>query len=258
MHSFGIGKLVLAGERCTAERMSGNGCGCLLRQIRLNERFPQIIMSESMPTVFIVEDESCVSRAFARLIRSAGYHAEVYDCAHAFLERTRVPSCPACVLLDVQLPDLNGIELQQELKKELPIVFVTGHGNIAMTVHAIRAGATDFLTKPVRDTDLLRAIAQALQLSVEISASKQEMTNICRPFDNLSLRERQVMDLVVAGLRNKQVAYELGVSEKTIKVHRASVMQKMGVCSLPELVRIAERIASSPQYKSGRDAGDEN
>jgi FixJ family two-component response regulator len=216
------------------------------------------IMSESSPIVFVAEDELCVSRAFARLIRSAGYQAEVYDSAGAFLERTSVPSCPACVLLDVQLPDLNGIELQRRVKKELPIIFVTGHGNIAMTVEAIRAGATDFLTKPVRDTDLLRAIAQALQLSVQMNDMKREMFDIFGRIYSLTLRERQVMDLVVAGLRNKQIAHELGVGEKTIKVHRANVMQKMGASSLPELVRLAEKAADSSEYWPRHDAGCEN
>lgn len=215
-------------------------------------------MSESIPIVYVVEDELCVSRAFSRLIRSAGYDAEVYDSARAFLERTRVPSCPACALLDVQLPDLNGIELQRELKNELPIVFVTGHGNIAMTVDAMRAGATDFLTKPVRDTDLLRTIAQALQLSVQMNEIKQEMVNIFRRVDSLTPRERQVMDLVVAGLPNKQVARELGIGDKTVKVHRARVMKKMEVCSLPGLVRIAEKVANAPEYQPGHDAGGKN
>jgi FixJ family two-component response regulator len=212
-------------------------------------------VSDSVPVVFVVEDEPSVSRAFARLIRSAGYQAEVYSSARAFLERTRVPSCPACVLLDVQLPDLNGMELQRELKRELPIVFVTGHGNIAMTVDAIRAGATDFLTKPVRDTDLLRAIAQALQLSVQMNVVKLEMNSISTRIKSLTARERQVMDLIVAGLRYKQIAFELGVSEKTIKVHRASVVQKMGVRLLPELVRIAEKAANCSQCRPNYDAG---
>jgi FixJ family two-component response regulator len=141
------------------------------------------------------------------------------------------------------LPDLSGLELQRELDVRLPVIFLTGHGDIAMTVGAIKAGATDFLTKPVRDDDLLRAIEQALVRSVEVSKAMHELEELRSRVGRLTVREREVMNLVVLGLLNKQVARELGTAEKTVKVHRARVMQKMEVSSLAELVRIFDKIA---------------
>jgi len=200
-------------------------------------------MSEAAALVYVVDDDPSVRRALTRLVRSAGHEVEAYGSAREFLEHACGERTPACVVLDVQLPDLSGLELQRELDARLPIVFLTGHGDIAMTVGAIKAGATDFLTKPVRDDDLLRAIDLALARSVEVSKSIHELEELRSRVGRLTVREREVMNLVVLGRLNKQVACELGTVEKTVKAHRARVMQKMEVSSLAELVRIADKVA---------------
>jgi FixJ family two-component response regulator len=192
-----------------------------------------------------VDDEESVCTAFGRLIRSAGYRVESYRSARAFLDSAQVAACPACLVLDVHLPDISGLELQRRLNAMLPIIFVTGHGDFPMTVDAIKAGATDFLAKPVRDTDLLRAIGQALEQSARMHDMQHELDVLRGRVERLTPRERDVMALVVKGLLNKQVASELGTVEKTIKAHRARVMQKMEVTSLAELVRVADRIGLS-------------
>jgi FixJ family two-component response regulator len=205
-------------------------------------------MSESMIAglVYVVDDDPSVRRALTRLISAAGYEVEAYGSAQDFLEHACVRPTPACVVLDVQLPDLTGLELQRRLDARLPIVFLTGHGDIAMTVDAIKAGATDFLTKPVRDDDLLHAIGQAQARSIEISKMMCELDELRSRVDRLTVREREVMNLIVLGLLNKQVASELGTVEKTVKAHRARVMQKMEAGSLAELVRIADKVAAAP------------
>jgi FixJ family two-component response regulator len=200
-------------------------------------------MSLSAALVYVVDDDPSVRRALTRLIRSAGHEVEAYGSAREFLAHAVVERTPACVVLDVQLPDLSGLELQRELDARLPIIFLTGHGDIAMTVGAIKAGATDFLTKPVDDDDLLRAIDHALTRSVEVSKSMHELEVLRSRVGRLTVREREVMNLIVLGLLNKQVACELGTVEKTVKAHRARVMQKMEVGSLAELVRIADKVA---------------
>jgi FixJ family two-component response regulator len=200
-------------------------------------------MSESAAMVYVVDDEECVRRALARLIQAAGYRVRTYECAQAFLDDRQAGHEPACVVLDVQMPDLSGLDLQRELDAALPVVFVTGHGDIAMTVDAIKAGATDFLTKPVCEADLLRAITQALARSAELVEQQRELDELCGRLERLTPREREVMELVVMGRLNKQVASELGTVEKTVKAHRARVMQKMEVTSLAELVRVADKAA---------------
>jgi FixJ family two-component response regulator len=202
-------------------------------------------MNEPLPLVFIVDDDDAVRRALTRLIQSAGYRVAAYGSAREFLAEARAAQAPACVVLDVQLPDLNGLELQREIDASLPIIFLTGYGDIAMTVGAIKAGATDFLTKPVQDVDLLRAIELALQRSTELSTAMHELDELRSRVGRLTPREREVMDLVVLGRLNKQVACELGTVEKTVKAHRARVMQKMEVNSLAELVRVADKVASA-------------
>ncbi|HEY3596017.1 MAG TPA: response regulator [Paraburkholderia sp.] len=204
-------------------------------------------MNERIPLVYVVDDEGCVRRALTRLIQSAGYRVDAYGSAREFLAGMRAnphaaPS-PACAVLDVQMPDLSGLELQRELDACLPVIFVTGHGDIAMTVGAIKAGAADFLTKPVHDADLLRAIELALARSIETSQQRRELDELRTRLERLTPREREVMDLVVMGRLNKQVACELGTVEKTVKAHRARVMQKMEVNSLAELVRVADKVA---------------
>jgi FixJ family two-component response regulator len=199
-------------------------------------------MMDSDPVVFVVDDDDSVRRALARLIHSAGYRVEAFGNAQAFLERLREVDSPACLVLDVQLPDLNGLALQRELKAVLPIIFITGHGDIAMTVGAMKAGAADFLAKPVNDTDLLRAIGAAFERVAKTYAVRCELEAIRCRLDKLTPREREVMALVVTGRLNKQVAGELGTVEKTIKAQRARVMAKMEVTSLAQLVRVADKL----------------
>lgn len=196
------------------------------------------------PTVFLVDDDPSVRRALARLIKSAGYQVQTFGSAREFLDRKPDATEPVCLVLDIRMPGLSGIDLQHELKLTnlvLPIIFITGHGDIPTTVKAMKAGAVDFLPKPVRDVDLLRAIEQALARARREGAERKELQDIQRRIDNLTAREREVMSLVIKGWLNKQIAVELGTVEKTIKVHRARVMDKMQVDSVAELVRLAER-----------------
>ncbi|EIM95854.1 two component LuxR family transcriptional regulator [Paraburkholderia hospita] len=202
-------------------------------------------MTDSASLVFVVDDDDSVCRALARLIQSAGYRVETFGSARAFLNRMPADDCPACLVLDIQLPDLSGLELARELDPALPIIFITGHGDIAMGVGAMKAGATDFLPKPVSDTDLLRAIKQALARAVQTRAIRHELDSLRGRVERLTPREREVMALVVTGLLNKQVASELGTVEQTIKAHRRRVMAKMEATSLAQLIRIADKVGIS-------------
>jgi FixJ family two-component response regulator len=204
-------------------------------------------MNEPIPMVFVVDDDDRVRRALTRLINSAGYRVEGLASASEFLALRPFADCPACLILDVALPDLNGLDLQRELNAmgaSLPIVFITGHGDIAMTVRAMKEGATDFLTKPVEEADLLRAIETALLKSSQALASRIEIGSIQRRLARLTPREREVLTLILEGRLNKQVASELGIAEKTIKVHRARVMEKMETHSLVDLARLTDRAGS--------------
>ncbi|MBB1631433.1 response regulator transcription factor [Cupriavidus sp. UME77] len=201
-------------------------------------------MSNLTPTVLVVDDDDAVRRALMRLIRAAGYLVEGFGSAREFLDSGSPAECNACLVLDLQLPDLNGLELQRELNgtgRPLPIVFITGHGDIPASVRAMKAGATDFLVKPVSDSELLSAIEAALGRASQARASRIEIEAICSRIDRLTPREREVLTLVVEGRLNKQMACELGTAEKTIKVHRARVMRKMEAHSLAELVRITDK-----------------
>jgi FixJ family two-component response regulator len=203
-------------------------------------------MNDAAPVVFVIDDDASVRRALGRLLKSAGYLVETFASADAFLRRP-LPDSPACLVLDVYLPGLDGLELQRTLVEgsiALPIVFITGHGDIPTTVRAMKAGAVDFLPKPFDDDVLLNAVGQALARQANILQTASEAAEIRRRSEALSPRERQVMALVVRGLLNKQAGHELGVTEKTIKVHRARVMNKMQAASLAELVRMAERLAT--------------
>jgi FixJ family two-component response regulator len=194
--------------------------------------------------VFVVDDDLSVREAIKSLIRSVGLRVETFETAQEFL-RSKRPDAPGCVVLDVRLPGLSGLDLQRELAAHginLPVIFITGHGDIPMSVRAMKAGALEFLTKPFRDQDLLDAIQQALECDLSARQQRSETAELRERFDSLTSREREVIGLVVSGLLNKQIAGELGTSEVTIKIHRSQVMKKMGAGSLAELVRMTEKL----------------
>ena len=206
-------------------------------------------MSETEGLVFVVDDDAPLRESLKNLIRSVGLRVEAFASAQEFL-RTKRPDLAGCLVLDVRLPGLSGLDLQKriaEAEMEIPIIFITGHGDIPMTVQAMKAGAVEFLTKPFRDQDLLDAIQRALERDRKAREQRAEIAALRRRFDSLTPREREVMGLVVTGLLNKQVAGELGTSETTVKIHRHQVMEKMGAGSLVELVRMADRIGIPTQ-----------
>jgi FixJ family two-component response regulator len=202
-------------------------------------------MNQPDPIVFVVDDDASVRKSLSRLLRSGGYTAETFASATEFLASGRHQQSPACLVLDVRMPGLTGMELQERLralKSTLAIIFITGHGDIPMSVEAMKGGAVDFLPKPFDDTQLLAAVAKAIAKSAHDRQTRGEIESIQERLATLTPREREVLELVVRGMLNKQVAADLGTVEKTIKVHRARVMEKMQVQSLAELVRLAERV----------------
>lgn len=207
-------------------------------------------MNTPQPTVFVVDDDASVLKALERLLRSAGLNAATFPSPQAFLEH-RDPDVPGCIVLDVAMPGLDGLELQQALSTQddvPPIIFLTGHGDIPMSVRAMKQGAADFLTKPVHDDDLLAAVHAAIEKDRVLRQASTELKEIRRRLATLTPREREVLQHVVAGRLNKQIAADLGTVEKTIKVHRAHLIAKLQVRSVAELVRLSEKagISSKP------------
>jgi FixJ family two-component response regulator len=202
-------------------------------------------------TVFVIDDDASIRKSLSRLLRSAGYTSETFSSAEEFLRRGHFDGV-GCILLDVKMPGLSGMDLQEELNKadyHMPIVFVTGHGDIPMTVEAMKKGAVDFLTKPFDGEELLQALRAAIGKDLNARAERTEVYEIRRLIELLTPRENEVLRYVVTGMLNKQIALDLGIAEKTVKVHRGRVMEKLGVDSVAELVRLAEKAGIKPTEK---------
>jgi len=210
------------------------------------------VSNAAMPIVFVVDDDISVRESLELLIRTEGWQPETFASAQDFLDRPRI-FAPSCLVLDVSLPGLNGLELQKRVaveRSDMPIIFITGHGDVPMTVQAMKAGAVEFLTKPFGDGALLSAIRQSLERSRAALAREAEMQVLRARYASLTQREQEVMALVACGLLNKQVGGELGISEITVKAHRGQVMRKMRADSLVDLVKIAERLHLTPSAKA--------
>jgi FixJ family two-component response regulator len=199
---------------------------------------------ELQPTVFVVDDDASMRNALSSLFRSVGLRAEVFGSAPELLQ-SRLPDVPSCLVLDIRLPGPSGLDFQNELAKvniHIPIIFVTGHGDIPMTVRAMKAGAIDFLTKPFRDQDMLDAVATAIERDRTRRKDEKILSETRSLFSSLTPREQEILALVAAGLMNKQIAGEIGLAEITVKIHRGHIMKKMGARSLADLVRMAEML----------------
>jgi FixJ family two-component response regulator len=209
-------------------------------------------MTSPTPFVFVIDDDESVRKGLKRLLRSANYESEVFKSASDFLERPPHAG-PACVIVDVQMPGINGIDFQQALiqrRRQEQLVFITGHGNIPMCAGVMKAGAVDFLPKPFKSRELLKCVEQALHRSAEQRRRVAERNEARRLLDLLTPREFEVMQLVITGMLNKQVGGELGVAEKTVKVHRGRLMQKLGVASVAELLQLVQKAEVPPPARS--------
>jgi FixJ family two-component response regulator len=202
-------------------------------------------MKDEEPVVYVVDDDPSLLRSLERLLRSAGYEARTFTSALEFLDYPH-PNAPGCLILDVKMPGLDGLELQERMAdKEIsfPIIFITGHGTVPMTARAMKAGAVDFLQKPVMDTDLLNTVSAAIAKDRQGRREREKLKNLEDRMKTLTPREVEVFRLVAIGMLNKQIAFDLGTTESTIKVHRARVLKKMGAKSLADLVRFAEKLS---------------
>lgn len=207
-------------------------------------------ITELRPTIFIIDDDASVRKGLSRLLRSAGFEVETFATAELFLGREHYNGI-GCIVLDVRMPGISGIELHEKLGKadyHMPVIFITGHGNIPMGVKAMKEGAVDFLAKPFDDAELLQAVGKALEQDKQGRAKHAEGLDIHGRLNLLTAREREILRYVIAGMLNKQIAYELDISEKTVKVHRGHIMAKLGVDSIVELVRLAEKAGIKPHH----------
>jgi FixJ family two-component response regulator len=206
------------------------------------------LMTAFEPTVFVIDDDPSVRKSLSRLLRSVGHSVETFSSAEEFLAREQFDGI-GCIILDVQMPGMSGMNLQAELSKaeySMPIVFITGHGDIPMSVEAVRKGAVHFLTKPFDDNDLLRAMREAIEKDRKAKAEQAEIHDIRNRFSLLTPREYEILRYVITGMLNKQIAFQLKIAEKTVKVHRGRVMEKLRVDSVAELVRLAEKTGIEP------------
>ena len=210
------------------------------------------VTPEQQPTIVVIDDDASMRRALDNLLKSVGFAVELFASPQEFLQSER-PDRTGCIVLDVRFPGRSGLDMQRDLATsnvQLPIIFITGYGDVPMTVRAMKAGAVEFLTKPFRDQDLLDAVGTALEEDRTRRAGEMRMAELRTRFDTLTARERQVMSLVVAGRLNKQVAGELGVSEMTVKMHRRQVMRKMQAAGVAQLVRLADQLGIIPPQKA--------
>ena len=206
-------------------------------------------MAESIPTVFVVDDNPSIRESLSLLLSSAGYSINTFASAKEFLESEHSTSGPACLVLDVKMPGISGLDLQKELTSRnyaIPVIFITGHGDIPMSVQAMKKGAVDFLSKPFDDGQLLDAVKVALLKDSQARSDLNEQKHIMQRLDSLTTRENEILTYLITGMLNKQIAYELEISERTVKAHRKQVFDKMGVNSMAELVRLTEKVGVKP------------